>query len=226
MKSRLTGYYVVWYTGDDRNAKVVKYWCLDARYFYLLSIFNEAFKPFTWSFGRAHSESLSYLKKNTVCRTKVTLTSYSTFYYCSSKMKTNKKCKRQIVLTFLIVFDDIDSLTQFLRAASSWHTGHVVHCSQCVHLSQVTWLLYVLSVCNTWAPFFPPWLLLLYGCCCWLQKKLSLQVFFKEIFLYILETSTSSYDHKWMVIQTLTRICAGLLLCFQFFKALKLMRAF
>lgn len=35
------------------------------------------------------------------------------------------------------------------------------------------------------------------------------QVFFKEIFLYILETSTSSYDHKWMVIQTLTRICAG-----------------
>lgn len=38
------------------------------------------------------------------------------------------------------------------------------------------------------------------------------QVFFKEIFLYILETSTSSYDHKWMVIQTLTRICAGLAL--------------
>lgn len=37
-----------------------------------------------------------------------------------------------------------------------------------------------------------------------------LQVFFKEIFLYILETSTSSYEHKWMVIQTLTRICAGL----------------
>jgi brefeldin A-inhibited guanine nucleotide-exchange protein len=34
------------------------------------------------------------------------------------------------------------------------------------------------------------------------------QVFFKEIFLYILETSTSSFDHKWMVIQTLTRICA------------------
>lgn len=37
----------------------------------------------------------------------------------------------------------------------------------------------------------------------------TLQVFFKEIFLYILETSTSSFDHKWMVIQTLTRICAG-----------------
>ncbi|CAB1341061.1 unnamed protein product [Coregonus sp. 'balchen'] len=39
--------------------------------------------------------------------------------------------------------------------------------------------------------------------------KMQIEVFFKEIFLYILETSTSSYDHKWMVIQTLTRICAG-----------------
>lgn len=35
------------------------------------------------------------------------------------------------------------------------------------------------------------------------------QVFFREIFLTILETSTSSFEHKWMVIQTLTRICAG-----------------
>jgi brefeldin A-inhibited guanine nucleotide-exchange protein len=33
-------------------------------------------------------------------------------------------------------------------------------------------------------------------------------VFFKEIFLNILETSTSSFEHKWMVIQALTRICA------------------
>ncbi|TSK98394.1 Brefeldin A-inhibited guanine nucleotide-exchange protein 1 [Bagarius yarrelli] len=33
--------------------------------------------------------------------------------------------------------------------------------------------------------------------------KMQIEVFFKEIFLYILETSTSSYDHKWMVIQTL-----------------------
>ncbi|RMB95932.1 hypothetical protein DUI87_28046 [Hirundo rustica rustica] len=33
-------------------------------------------------------------------------------------------------------------------------------------------------------------------------------VFFKEIFLNILETSSSSFEHKWMVIQTLTRICA------------------
>ncbi|CAB1427588.1 unnamed protein product, partial [Pleuronectes platessa] len=42
------------------------------------------------------------------------------------------------------------------------------------------------------------------------SRKLSIEMsgFFKEIFLYILETSTSSYDHKWMVIQTLTRICA------------------
>lgn len=37
-----------------------------------------------------------------------------------------------------------------------------------------------------------------------------LQVFFKEIFLNILETSSSSFEHKWMVIQTLTRICAGI----------------
>ena len=36
-----------------------------------------------------------------------------------------------------------------------------------------------------------------------------LQVFFKEIFLNILETSTSSFQHKWMVMQALTRICSG-----------------
>ncbi|XP_073535530.1 brefeldin A-inhibited guanine nucleotide-exchange protein 1 isoform X2 [Phyllobates terribilis] len=41
-----------------------------------------------------------------------------------------------------------------------------------------------------------------------LHLKMQIEVFFKEIFLYILETSTSSFDHKWMVIQTLTRICA------------------
>jgi brefeldin A-inhibited guanine nucleotide-exchange protein len=34
------------------------------------------------------------------------------------------------------------------------------------------------------------------------------QVFFKEIFLNILETSSSTFEHKWMVIQALTRICA------------------
>jgi len=27
--------------------------------------------------------------------------------------------------------------------------------------------------------------------------------------LYILESPTSSFEHKWMVIQALTRICAG-----------------
>lgn len=38
--------------------------------------------------------------------------------------------------------------------------------------------------------------------------KMQIEVFFKEIFLYILETGTSSFEHKWMVIQALTRICA------------------
>lgn len=44
------------------------------------------------------------------------------------------------------------------------------------------------------------------------------QVFFKEIFLYILETPSSSFEHKWMVIQALTRICAGLITIFHIFK--------
>ncbi|XP_068119264.1 brefeldin A-inhibited guanine nucleotide-exchange protein 2 [Hyperolius riggenbachi] len=38
--------------------------------------------------------------------------------------------------------------------------------------------------------------------------KMQVEVFFKEIFLNILETSSSSFEHKWMVIQSLTRICA------------------
>ena len=33
-------------------------------------------------------------------------------------------------------------------------------------------------------------------------------MFFKEIFLNILEAGSSSFQHKWMVIQALTRICA------------------
>ena len=41
-----------------------------------------------------------------------------------------------------------------------------------------------------------------------LQVDALFQVFFKEIFLNILETSSSSFEHKWMVIQALTRICA------------------
>lgn len=40
-----------------------------------------------------------------------------------------------------------------------------------------------------------------------LHLKMQIEVFFKEIFLNILETSTSSFEHKWMVIQALTRIC-------------------
>ncbi|XP_054711883.1 brefeldin A-inhibited guanine nucleotide-exchange protein 1-like [Uloborus diversus] len=38
--------------------------------------------------------------------------------------------------------------------------------------------------------------------------KIQMEVFFKEIFLNILETCSSSFEHKWMVIQALTRICA------------------
>ena len=38
--------------------------------------------------------------------------------------------------------------------------------------------------------------------------KMQIEVFFKEIFLNILETSSSSFEHKWMVIHALTRICA------------------
>ncbi|XP_072259359.1 brefeldin A-inhibited guanine nucleotide-exchange protein 2 isoform X2 [Pyxicephalus adspersus] len=41
-----------------------------------------------------------------------------------------------------------------------------------------------------------------------MHLKMQVEVFFKEIFLNILETSSSSFEHKWMVIQTLTRICA------------------
>ncbi|XP_018336775.1 brefeldin A-inhibited guanine nucleotide-exchange protein 1 [Agrilus planipennis] len=41
-----------------------------------------------------------------------------------------------------------------------------------------------------------------------MHLKMQIEVFFKEIFLNILETTTSSFEHKWMVIQALTRICA------------------
>ncbi|GFY62356.1 brefeldin A-inhibited guanine nucleotide-exchange protein 1 [Trichonephila inaurata madagascariensis] len=37
--------------------------------------------------------------------------------------------------------------------------------------------------------------------------KMQTEVFFKEIFLNILETSNSSFEHKYMVIQALNRIC-------------------
>ncbi|CAF3269094.1 unnamed protein product [Rotaria socialis] len=38
--------------------------------------------------------------------------------------------------------------------------------------------------------------------------KIQIEVLFREIFLTILETSTSSFRHKWLVIQSLTKICA------------------
>ncbi|XP_044734838.1 brefeldin A-inhibited guanine nucleotide-exchange protein 1 isoform X2 [Chrysoperla carnea] len=41
-----------------------------------------------------------------------------------------------------------------------------------------------------------------------MHLKMQIEVFFKEIFLNILETSSSTFEHKWMVIQALTRICA------------------
>ena len=37
--------------------------------------------------------------------------------------------------------------------------------------------------------------------------KSQVEIFFKEIFLNILETPSSSFQHKWLVIQALTRIC-------------------
>ncbi|XP_055601135.1 brefeldin A-inhibited guanine nucleotide-exchange protein 1 [Uranotaenia lowii] len=41
-----------------------------------------------------------------------------------------------------------------------------------------------------------------------IHLKKQIEVFFKEIFLNILEATSSSFEHKWMVIQALTRICA------------------
>lgn len=38
--------------------------------------------------------------------------------------------------------------------------------------------------------------------------KKQVEIFFREIIIYLLETQTSSFEHKWLVIQTLTRICA------------------
>lgn len=39
--------------------------------------------------------------------------------------------------------------------------------------------------------------------------KKQIEVFFREIILFLLETSTSSFDHKWICIQALTQICAN-----------------
>lgn len=39
--------------------------------------------------------------------------------------------------------------------------------------------------------------------------KKQIEVFFREIILFLLETPTSPFDHKWLVIQSLTHICAN-----------------
>lgn len=39
------------------------------------------------------------------------------------------------------------------------------------------------------------------------------QVFFKEIFLSILGSNSSSYQHKWLVLQALVRVCGGQCSC-------------
>ena len=38
--------------------------------------------------------------------------------------------------------------------------------------------------------------------------KKQVEIFFREIIIYLLETQTSTFEHKWLIIQTLTRICA------------------
>lgn len=38
--------------------------------------------------------------------------------------------------------------------------------------------------------------------------KPQIEVFFKDIFLYILENQSSSFGHKWIIIQIMTRICS------------------
>lgn len=38
--------------------------------------------------------------------------------------------------------------------------------------------------------------------------KMQIEVFIKEIFLTILESPTSTFEHKWLVLQVLTKICA------------------
>ena len=38
-------------------------------------------------------------------------------------------------------------------------------------------------------------------------------MFFKEIFLNILESTTSSFQHKWLVLEALGRVCNGMCVC-------------
>lgn len=85
-------------------------------------------------------------------------------------------------------------------------------CLTTCYVCREYWMWFPGEYCVCWScgPFYL--FIYLFNLCFSLSHGLCVQVFFKEIFLYILETSTSSYDHKWMVIQTLTRICAGLCL--------------
>ncbi len=39
--------------------------------------------------------------------------------------------------------------------------------------------------------------------------KKQIEVFFREIVIFLLETPTASFDHKWLVIQALTHVCAN-----------------
>ena len=39
--------------------------------------------------------------------------------------------------------------------------------------------------------------------------KKQIEVFFRQIIIFLLETSSSSFDHKWLVIQALTQVCAN-----------------
>ncbi|CAF0723278.1 unnamed protein product [Brachionus calyciflorus] len=39
--------------------------------------------------------------------------------------------------------------------------------------------------------------------------KKQIEVFFREIIIFLLETPTSSFEHKWLVIQALTHVCAN-----------------
>lgn len=39
--------------------------------------------------------------------------------------------------------------------------------------------------------------------------KKQIEVFFREIILFLLETPTSSFEHKWLCVQALTHVCAN-----------------
>lgn len=152
------------------------------------------------------------------------------FIVCLAIIKWNRhgaSVLSQLKNTTHTQHSDTDSLTPFLSAAGSWHSDVwemwflTEHCNilppRCNESRTLTSFLLPTVYCSVWVG--SKFLMRdhhhqLYLLCLLKETHVGspdcLQVFFKEIFLYILETSTSSYDHKWMVIQTLTRICAGL----------------